>query len=170
MMAGFLHQQKHGARVRVRTGRAMWLQPLPVPTVTFRVWLLVVLAAVAMAGGGSGRGAQVRRQSRQGSKVARQSRLQKRLFDRLKPRAAAASAAAGPGLLRQLGSRALQEALRECCPDVAGLAPAALLQRVRDEVLVSEVVHNFCATSVPTGRFGGRCAEYVRVRRASLVV
>ena len=104
--------------------------------------LLCVMAAATLAAAG------------------RQSKLQKRLFDRLRPRAAAASASARAALLGKLGSQAMRDSLRACCPDVAGLAPANLLQRVRDEVLVSEVVHNFCATSVPTGRFGGRCAQY----------
>lgn len=43
--------------------------------------------------------------------------------------------------------------------DIATLAPAALLKRFEDEVLVTEVVHNFCATSDTDGKWGTRCVS-----------
>lgn len=43
--------------------------------------------------------------------------------------------------------------------DIATLAPAALLKRFEDEVLVTEVVHNFCATSETDGKWGTRCVS-----------
>ena len=114
----------------------------------------LVLAAVAAASSSAAR------RPPRGYGTGPTTPLQRRLFSELKPRASAASKSATDALLTMLGSKSVTAALEDCCPSVATLPPAELLERVRAEVMVSEVVHNFCATSSPEGRFGERCAPY----------
>jgi hypothetical protein len=61
--------------------------------------------------------------------------------------AAVASAAALPRTLAALDASEFRSALRSCCPGVASLSAAQLLQRLHDEVQLAEVssVQNLCS-------------------------
>ena len=60
--------------------------------------------------------------------------------------AAIASREAVPAVLAALDQPGFRTMLRGCCPELAGLPAAALLQRLHDEVGLAEVTHNFPAT------------------------
>ena len=87
-----------------------------------------------------------------------QNAIQKALYRDLVPRAMKASAAASKELLSIFATASFKESLKNASvpQNIISLTPEELLKRFEDEVLVSEQVHNFCATSEPDGAWGER--------------
>ena len=76
----------------------------------------------------------------------RQTASQRALFARSAARARQLSASATPSVIAFIAEPASRAAVLACCgPGVAALSPAELLGRLRDEMAVSELVHNFPA-------------------------
>ena len=62
-----------------------------------------------------------------------------------------------PGVATKTRSTSrIQILKKEVDPPMIDFFQSSLLGRIRKEVLVSEILHNFCATSTEVGRFGGR--------------
>jgi hypothetical protein len=76
----------------------------------------------------------------------RQSPTQARIFAEHAAEAAAASPLATPAVLAAFADPAFAKVLEACCPDVAQLSPAALLDEFRSQMQITEIVHNFHPT------------------------
>ena len=73
----------------------------------------------------------------------RQTALQARKMAQWRARAEALSDAAADDLLASLDRPSVRRALAGCCPGVAALPAAQLLQRLVEELEAAELVHNF---------------------------
>ena len=79
-----------------------------------------------------------------------QTPAQRQAMARLSRQAVAASAAATPSLLAELGSPAFRSNLTALAPGLAALSPAQLLARWHASVEVTEIAHGFHAQNDPT--------------------
>ena len=82
------------------------------------------------------------------------SPYQQQYMEGVRARAKAASQAATPAVLAALDDAELRAALRTCCPGIATLSAAELLDWYERAIGVSELVHNFNAAPPAPGQRG----------------
>jgi hypothetical protein len=73
----------------------------------------------------------------------KQSANQQAVYSRVASAAAALSAKATPELLRVFDSTEMRKHLKQCCASIATIPSTDLLEKLRREVRVGELVHNF---------------------------